>query len=152
MTATSPPAHPLTPYLCCRDAASALAFYAKAFGAVEKNRFSEPNGRIGHAELAIGGAAVMVSDEYPELGVVSPAGLRGTTVALHLYVADADATVRDAVAAGATLEQPVEDQVDGDRRGTIRDPFGHRWMISTRGNAPSRAELQRKVGDAYEIR
>jgi uncharacterized glyoxalase superfamily protein PhnB len=151
MPEPSPPS-PLTPYLCCRGAAAALAFYAKAFGAVERIRFSEPSGRIGHAELAIGGAALMLSDEYPELGVVSPATLGGTSCALHLYVPDADATVRDALAAGATLEQAVQDQADGDRRGTIRDPFGHRWMISTRGAELTRAELERRVGAGYEIR
>jgi uncharacterized glyoxalase superfamily protein PhnB len=152
MSDPTPPTHPLTPYLCCKDAASALAFYAKAFGAQETMRMSEPGGRIGHAEITIGGAALMLSDEHPEMGIVGPGSLGGTPVSLHLYVADADATVRAAAAAGATVERAVADQFYGDRSGTIRDPFGHRWMISTRKEAVSREEMQRRVGGAYEIR
>src|SRR5689334_15968329 len=96
-----------TPYLCCKDAARALEFYATAFGAVETMRLAQPSGRIGHAELEIGAAVIMVSDEYPEMGVVSPQTLGGTPVAIHLYVGDVDAFCARAVEGGAKLKRPV---------------------------------------------
>jgi PhnB protein len=134
----------LTPYLCCRDAARAIDFYRQALGAVETMRMAEPDGRIGHAELRIGDDPIFLSDEYPDYGVQSPTSYGGTPVTLHLNVADADAVVARAAAAGATVERPVQDQFYGDRSGTLRDPFGHRWMISTRQETLSDAELQRR--------
>jgi PhnB protein len=134
----------LIPYIIVRDAASALDFYARAFGAEEKFRLTDPAGRIGHAEIAIGDAIVMLADEHPEWGAVSPDSLGGTPVSLHLSVADADAAAERAVAAGATLLRPVEDQFHGNRSGMIADPFGHKWMISQQTETVSPEEMQRR--------
>ena len=133
-----------TPYLCVRGASDAIAFYVKAFGAVEIMRLAEPDGRIGHAEIKIGEAPVMLSDEYPEEGVRSPATLGGTPVAIHLYVADVDALAARAVAAGAKLLRPVADQFYGDRSAPLLDPFGHRWFIATHREDVSVEEMQRR--------
>jgi PhnB protein len=133
-----------TPYLCVRGAADAIAFYVEAFGAVETMRLAEPDGRIGHAQIKIGEAPVMLSDEYPQEGVRSPATLGGTPVAIHLYVADVDALAARAVAAGATLLRPVADQFYGDRSATLLDPFGHRWLLATHREDVSDEEMQRR--------
>jgi len=134
----------LTPYICCQEAARAIEFYARAFGATERMRLAEPDGRIGHAEIDVAGAAVMLSDEYPDHGVRSPKTIGGTPVTLHLYVDDVDAFVLRAVAAGATLRRPVADQFYGDRAGQIEDPFGHVWHVATRKEELSNDEVQRR--------
>ncbi len=123
----------LTPYICPRDAAAAIAWYVEVFGAVEvPERFVDKDGRVGHAEVTIGGAAIMLSDAYPDHGAVAPEpGNLTATFALSLYVPDAAATVAAAAAAGATVQRPVEVQFHGARMGVIVDPFGVRWMIST---------------------
>ncbi len=133
-----------TPYLCCADAPRALAFYAAAFGALETLRFAEPSGRIGHAEITIGAAVVMLSDEYPEMNVLSPRALGGTPVMIHLYVPDVDAFVERAVANGAVLTRPVATQFYGDRSAQLEDPFGHRWSIATHVEDVSTEELHRR--------
>lgn len=133
-----------TPYLCCKGAAGAIEFYKKAFGATEVMRLAEPGGRIGHAEIKIGAAIVMLADEYPEMDVRSPLTLGGSPVTIHLYVDDVDALARRAVEAGAKLLRPVEDQFYGDRSGRLSDPFGHVWIISTHTEDVSPAELQRR--------
>lgn len=119
-----------TPYLAVRGGVAALAWYADALGAVETFRVVGDDGRLGHAELDIGGARIMVSDEYPDIGVHSPSGLGGTSVSIHLTVSDVDALFDRAVAAGATAASPPADQPHGSRHGTLVDPFGHRWMLS----------------------
>lgn len=131
-TATTDPAVAtlVTPYLTATDAAAALEWYAEAFGAVEQYRVVGDDGRLGHAELTIGTARLMLSDEYPEYGVRSPATLGGTATALHLSVPDVDGLFARAVAAGATSLQEPADQPHGARTGTVLDPFGHRWMLS----------------------
>ncbi len=136
-----------TPYLCCTDAARAMEFYKKAFGATEVMRLAEPSGRIGHAEVKIGDAVIMLSDEYPEMGVRSPQSLGGSPVAIHIYVEDVDALARQAVGAGAKLLRPVEDQFYGDRAGTLEDPFGHRWFIATRKEDVSPEEMGKRYAD-----
>jgi PhnB protein len=136
--------HGATPYLCCKDAAGAIAFYKKAFGATELMRLAEPTGRIGHAEVKIGGAVIMLSDEHPEIGVRSPQSLGGTPVGIHLYVEDVDALSNQAVAAGAKLVRPVADQFYGDRTGTLEDPFGHRWYVATHIEDVSSEELGKR--------
>jgi len=133
-----------TPYLCVKGAADALAFYARAFGAVETMRLAEPSGRIGHAEIKIGGAPIMLSDEYPEESVLSPATLGGTPVSIHLYVPDVDAFVARAEAAGGKVLRGPADQFYGDRSATLRDPFGHHWFFATRKEAVSDQEMQRR--------
>ena len=136
--------HGATPYLCCKDAAGAIEFYKKAFGATEVMRLAEPSGRIGHAEVKIGEAVIMLSDEHAEIGVRSPQSLGGTPVAIHLYVEDVDALARRAVAAGAQLTRPVADQFYGDRTGTLEDPFGHRWFIATHKEDVSSEEMGKR--------
>ena len=137
----------LVPYLCCKDAAKAIDFYARAFGGTELVRLPEPGGRIAHAEIKIGDDVLMLSDEYPEMAVKSPTSFGGTPVSLSLVVDDADAVVKRAVGLGATLEQAVKDQFYGDRSGTIRDPSGHRWMIRTPKEKLSEPELKRRFAE-----
>ena len=136
-----------TPYLCCKDAARAIEFYKQALGAKELMRLPEPSGRIGHAEIKIGDAVIMLSDEYPEMGVRSPQALGGSPVAIHIYVEDVDATAKQAVTAGAKLLRPVADQFYGDRSGTLEDPFGHRWFIATRREDVSPEEMRKRYDD-----
>jgi PhnB protein len=107
------------------------SFYATVFGATERMRMPEPDGRIGHAELQIGESLIMLSDEYPELGVRSPKALGGTSVTMSVYVEDVDGVFDRALQAGATVLRPIQDQFYGDRSGTLEDPFGHRWSVAT---------------------
>jgi len=142
----------ITPYITVKGAARAIDFYKSVFGAVESGaRYTEPGGRVGHAEIAIGGAQIMLSDEHPEIGVVSPETLGGTPMTLHVHVADAGATVARAAKEGAKVLRAVQDQPYGERSGTIQDPFGHRWMVATPIEEVSKEELQRRVGAAYKI-
>ena len=121
----------ISPYLAVADARAALAFYVQAFGAVPRGRVYEmEDGRIGHAEVLIGGTVLMLADEYPELGLLGPLARGGSTTSLHLTVPDVDAVVARAVAAGATLEREVADAAYG-RTGVVLDPAGHRWMVQT---------------------
>jgi len=133
-----------TPYLCCKGAARAIEFYTTAFGAKETMRLAEKDGRIGHAELRIGEAAIMLSDEYPDMGVLSPATLGGSPVSIHLYVDDVDALFQRAVAAGARASKPPSDQFYGDRSASLEDPFGHKWMFATHIEEVTPDEMQRR--------
>lgn len=135
------------PYLSVRNAASAIEFYKRAFGATETTRLTEPGGRIGHAEILIGDGPVYLADEYPEYGIVGPQSLGGSGVTMHLYVDNVDEFVRRAVEAGATLQRPVSDEFYGDRSGKLVDPFGHSWMISTRKEDLSAEEMQKRFDD-----
>lgn len=135
----------VTAYLIIRDAARALEFYKKAFGAKELMRFPAPGGKIGHAEIKIGEGVVMLADESPEMGHKSPQTLGATAITLMFYVADVDAQFAKAVAAGGTVKQPVKDQFYGDRSGTITDPFGHIWTIATHKEDLSPEEMQRRM-------
>ena len=123
--------HSVTPYLILDDATRALEFYKKAFGAVELLRMPAPGGKIGHAEIKIGNALIMLSDEYPEMKVQSPQTIGGTPVGIHVYVPDVDALNARAIAAGATVEREIANQFYGDRSVTLSDPFGHRWFFAT---------------------
>ena len=134
----------VTPHLVAKDAAAALAFYGRAFGAVERYRLVEPSGKIGHAEFTIGGAVVMIADEYPDFGALGPAAFGGSPIKLLVYVDDCDAVVRTAVEAGATLLRPVKDQFHGDRSGMVVDPAGFTWTIATRREDVSPEEMQRR--------
>jgi PhnB protein len=120
----------LTAYLCAKDASGAIAFYKRAFGADERYRMTGDDGRIGHAEISIGASVFYLSDEWPEMGVLSPRTLKGNSVSFVLDVPDVDAAFQRAVDAGATVERPVTDQPYG-RGGWLIDPFGHRWSIMT---------------------
>jgi PhnB protein len=133
------------PYLSIRGAAAAIDFYKRAFGATELMRVAQPDGRVGHAEIKIGQAMVMLADEFPEMGFKSPQAYGGSPVTIHLYVEDVDAVARQAVGAGATLQRPVEDQFYGDRAGQLVDPFGHVWHVSTHKEDVPPEELRRRA-------
>jgi len=120
-----------TPYLIVAGAAEAIAFYKKAFGAVERGRMDGPGGRIMHAEFMIGDSIFMITETCPEMGGLDPKSLGGSPVTIHLYVEDVDTTVSRAVEVGAKLVRPVVDQFYGDRSGVVEDPFGHSWNVGT---------------------
>jgi PhnB protein len=123
--------HTLTPYLAVDDAAEAIEYYKKAFGAKERMRMETPDGKIGHAELEIGDSMVMLSDPFPHATTRPPKELGGTSGSVFMYVEDVDAVVKQAVDTGATITMDVADQFWGDRFGSIQDPFGHSWSIAT---------------------
>jgi PhnB protein len=120
-----------TPYLIIKGAANALEFYKKAFGATEIMRIPAPGGKVGHAEIKIGDAIIMLADEFPEMNHRSPQSLGGTPVSILLYVRDVDAFVKRALGAGAKALSPVENKFYGDRSGTLEDPYGHHWHFAT---------------------
>ena len=131
----------IIPYICATPAGEAIEWYVDAFGAAEVERYVGDDGRVGHAELNIGGARVYLSDEYPDFDAVSPTTLGGTTATLHLTVPDVDEVYERAVAAGARGDRPPADQPYGDRSATIVDPYGHRWMLSTPIASPTADEI-----------
>jgi len=137
--------HNVTPYLIVDGAAKALDFYKRVFGATERMRMPGPGGKVGHAEIGIGDSVIMLADEHPEMGARGPRAFGGSPVSLMLYVEDVDATVKTAVAAGAKLLQSVEDKFYGDRSGTIEDPFGHRWHVSTHTEDVPPDEMERRA-------
>ncbi|MDN5864424.1 MAG: VOC family protein [Gammaproteobacteria bacterium] len=141
--------HSITPYLIVKGAAGALDFYKQVFGATEIMRMADGD-RIGHAEITIGDSHVMVADEYPDMGYFAPESGRAPPVGLMLYVEDVDGVVERAVAAGATLDRPVEDQFYGDRAGDITDPFGHRWHISTHVEDVPPEEMEERMEKAQQ--
>ena len=133
--------HSLTAHLVCRDAAAAIDFYGRAFGAVELFRLPGPDGRLIHACVRIGDSRLFLVDEMPEHGALGPQALKGSPVTIHLQVQDADATFARAVAAGATVTMPLADMFWGDRYGRVVDPFGHHWGIATHLREVSREEM-----------
>ena len=135
----------VTPYLIVADGAAAIAFYQQAFAASLRLRLDRPDGKIGHAELVIGDSVIMLADEYPPLAARGPAAYGGSPVGLHLYVEDADAVTARAVTAGARLVHPIEDKFYGDRSGSIVDPFGHIWHVSTHTEDLSPDELRQRA-------
>jgi PhnB protein len=136
--------HTVTPYLIVHDGAGALEFYAKAFGASELFRMAAPGGKIGHAEIRIGDSVIMLADEYPEMGFRGPQSLGGSASSILLYVDDVDSRFKQAIAAGGTEMRPVQDQFYGDRSGTLKDPFGHVWTISTHKEDLTPEEIDRR--------
>jgi uncharacterized glyoxalase superfamily protein PhnB len=132
------------PYLRVHNTAAAIAFYERAFGATELFRLCEPGGRIGHAEIKIGPATLMLSDEYPEMGIRGPRTLGGTSFAIHLHVADVDRAFERAVSAGAEVVRALQNQFYGERSGTLRDPFGHEWLLGGHLEDVSPEEMQRR--------
>lgn len=137
--------HTITPHLICAGAAGAIEFYKKAFNAVEEVRLPGPQGRLMHAMIRIEGSAVMLVDEMPEWGAFGPKSLKGSSVTIHICVADADAFFARAVAAGAKVIMPLEDAFWGDRYGKIEDPFGHHWSIATHVRDVSLEEAQQAM-------
>jgi PhnB protein len=147
MSSNPPVIHEVFPYLRVKGAADAIAFYVQAFGAVEKMRLTEPSGRIGHAELQLGPAVLMISEEYPEYGLHAPQGETSLGASIHLHVDDCDACAARAVAAGATMEMAPADQFYGERSCRVRDPFGHQWLLGHPIEDVSTEEMQRRYDE-----
>jgi PhnB protein len=140
--------HTLTPYISVKGASDALAFYQRALGAQELYRMEMPDGRVGHAEIQIGDARLMLADDMPDMPdavTKSPSRLGGTSFGLHVYLQDVDAAFKRAVDAGATVKRPVTDQFYGDRSGTFEDPFGHIWTLATHIEDVSPEEMRRRM-------
>ena len=137
--------HSLTPHLICKGAAAAIEFYKAAFGAVELTRLPGPDGKLMHGSVRIGDSALMLVDEAPEWEMFGPTSLKGSPVTIHVYVKDVDATVAQAVAAGARVTMPVADMFWGDRYGTLEDPFGHRWSVATHTHDLTPEEIQQAM-------
>ena len=136
--------HSVTPYLAVKDAAAAIDWYREALGATEVMRM-EDGGRVVHAEIKVGDSMIMLSDEWEEGGHLAPDTLGGTSVGLMVYLEDVDAVFARAIDKGATETRPVADQFYGDRTGTLVDPFGHRWFLSTHIEDVSPEELERRM-------
>ena len=144
--------HTLTPHLMIREAAKAIEFYKKAFGAKEVYRMPGPEGSesVLHAELLIGSSKLLLADDCPEMGRKSPTALGGSPVMIHIYVEDADSFFKKAVEAGATVTMPLENMFWGDRYGTLQDPFGHHWGVGTHLEDVSPAEMQKRAAALFE--
>jgi PhnB protein len=141
--------HTATPYLIIGGAGDAIEFYKKAFGATELFRFAMPGGKIGHAEIKIGDSPIMLADEFPEMGYKGPKSLGGSPVSIMIYVEDVDTIFNQAVAAGATIKEAVSDKFYGDRLGTVTDPFGHVWHVSTHKEDVSLEEMEKRAKAAH---
>jgi PhnB protein len=136
-----------TPYLYVKGAAKAIDFYKRAFGAQERMRMDGPNGTIGHAEIAIGKAVVMLADESPAMHALSPVTIGGTAASFLIYVEDVDKVFQQALKAGATQLSPVENKFYGDRMGGLKDPFGHQWFLATHVEDVSPEEMGRRAAE-----
>jgi len=142
--------HEVYAYLRVHSTAEAIDFYSRAFDAKEIFRLTEPGGRVGHAEVRIGPTTVMLSDEYPEHNIRGPRSLRGTTFSMHLHVADVDKAFEQAVAAGASVVGPLKNQFYGERSGTVRDPFGHEWLLGGHLESLTPEEMQRRYTALFQ--
>jgi uncharacterized glyoxalase superfamily protein PhnB len=141
--------HSLTPTLICRETPKAMEFYARAFGAIEVSRFAGPDGKIMNAQMRIGDSIFMLSEENLEWDAKSPLSLNGTPVSIQIYVEDTDKAFNTAVAAGASVNMPVEDMFWGDRWGSLTDPFGHKWAIATRKKELTDDDVKRAAGEFF---
>ena len=137
--------HTIIPYLSIKGAAEAIEFYKKAFGATESMRIAQPDGRIGHAELQVGDSRIMLADEFPEMDFRSPLSMKGSPVHIHMYVDNVDDVVKRAVAAGAKVTRPVQNQFYGDRTGSVTDPYGHVWHVATHTEDVSAEEIRKRA-------
>jgi len=136
----------VVPYLCIKGAAAAIDFYQRAFGARETYaRITDASGRVGHAEIQVGRSTIMLADEHPDIGVISPSTLGGSPVSFFVTVPDVDSMVKRAVAAGGALTRPLENKFYGHRTGEITDPFGYRWTLSTKIEDLTEDEVQRRA-------
>jgi PhnB protein len=140
--------HTLTPHLTVRDADKALEFYKNALGAEVLNVARMPDGKIMHAALRIGDSMLMLNEEFPEYGGLSPLSVGGTGVTVHIYTENVDAAFDRVVSAGAKVTMPLMDQFWGDRYGMVTDPFGHKWSIATHIKDMSPEEMQRAQDEA----
>ena len=139
--------HSITPYLIIKGAGEAIEFYKRAFGATEVMRMPKPDGKIGHAELAIGDSKLMLADEYPEMGYRSPLSIGGAGVSIMLYIDKVDDVFKRAIAAGAKELQALTNQFYGDRSGTLQDPFGHVWTVATHVEDVPPEEMERRAAE-----
>jgi PhnB protein len=139
--------HTATPYMIVSGGAAALDYYKKAFGAEELMRMGGPGGKVMHAEFQIGDSRIMIADEFPEMGAKSPKTLGGSPMSLCLYVNDCDTVFDRAIAAGGTVVRPLMNQFYGDRSGTLTDPFGHQWTVSTHVEDVSPEEMDRRMAE-----
>lgn len=137
--------HSVTPYLIVGGGAAAIEFYSKAFGATELFRIPAPGGKVGHAEIKIGDSIIMLADEHPDMGYNGPETIGGSPVSLMIYVEDVDTVFERAITAGGTVKQALEDKFYGDRSGTLVDPFGHIWHISTHKEDVPAEEMERRA-------
>lgn len=142
--------HSVTPYLVISNAAKAIDFYKRAFGATEIMRMADPSGRIGHAEIKIGDSHIMLADEHPEMGYRGPQSLGGAAVSLMVYVDDVDTVFQRALSCGAQETQALRDQFYGDRSGTLTDPFGHIWTIATHIEDVPPEEMRRRAEKYFQ--
>jgi len=141
--------HAITPHIVVRDAARAAEWYARALGAEERDRLPVPGGKLLHVELRFGDSAVMMADEFPEMGVLSPQSIGGTPIVLGLFTDDVDALWQRAVDVGAEVLHPLQDQFWGDRQGQLADPFGHRWNLTQHVRDVSHEEMARAAWEAF---
>jgi PhnB protein len=139
--------HSVTPYLIVNGASDAIDFYGRAFGAEETMRLPGPGGKVMHAEFKIGDSMIMIADEFPERGIQGPKSLGGSPVGICLYVENVDVQYEKAVAAGATVTRPIQDQFYGDRSVTVEDPFGHQWTLATHVEDVSGKEIERRMAE-----
>lgn len=137
----------ITPVLLVDGAADAITFYADVLGATERLRMDAPGGKVGHAELELGGSLLMLADEQPEMGMPGPRSVGGSPVTLHVYVEDVDAVFDRAMQAGATVVEPVQLQFYGDRTARFEDPFGHSWNVATHVEDVSGEEMARRAAE-----
>lgn len=135
----------VTPYLAVDGAEAAIEFYSNVLGATERMRMPGPDGKLGHAELQFGDSVVMLADEFPDMGNLSPKTIGGSPVTISLYVDDVDAVFAAALDAGATSVRPVENQFYGDRTGQFEDPFGHKWSIATHIEDVPPQEMEKRM-------
>jgi PhnB protein len=140
--------HSVTPYLVVNDAARAIEFYQRAFGAKEIMRMDGPHGKIAHAELKIGDSMIMISDEMPGTGCRSPQSLGGSTGGIFLYFDNVDNVFQQATSAGAKVDMPLADQFWGDRYGKLTDPFGHSWSLATHKEDVTPEEMKKRAKEA----
>jgi PhnB protein len=140
--------HSITPKLCFKDAAFAMAFYEKAFGAKELYRLTEPGGKVGHGEIRIGDSLIMLSDEYPEMAILSAQTLGGSPIRLSIAVKNSDTFMAKAVASGATIIRPLTNEFYGWRSGVVLDPFGYAWLITSQIEVVSPKEMQKRWNKA----
>lgn len=141
--------HTATPYLVVEGAAKALEFYTKAFAATELFRLPGAGGKVGHCEFKIGDSIFMMADEHPEMNARGPKSFGGSPISIMIYVEDSDRVFQQAVAAGAAVERPMEDKFYGDRAGSVIDPFGHRWHISTHVEDVAPDEIERRMAKLF---
>jgi len=137
--------HSVTPYLIIDGAARAIDFYKRAFDAKEMMRIPSPGDKIGHAEMKIGDSVIMLADEHPEMDARSPSHFGGSPISIMIYVEDVDKQFKQAIEAGGTELRPLTDQFYGDRSGTLKDPFGHSWHLSTHKEDVSMEEMNRRM-------